>query len=44
MWDDDISWQYHQDSRDAAVSDGAIALGGLILAIAIVAAMAFIIG
>ena len=35
MWDDN-EWQYHQDSRDAAANEGALALLGVILALAIV--------
>jgi hypothetical protein len=34
MWDDN-EWQYHQDSRDAAVSDGALALAGIIFAVVV---------
>ena len=34
MWDDN-EWQYHQDARDAAIGDGAIALIGLVVAVLI---------
>ena len=42
MWDDDISWQYHQDSRDAAANEGAIALFALIGAVIIAGILLFV--
>lgn len=39
MWDDDISWQYHQDERDAAANDGALALLFVTLALAVALAV-----
>lgn len=44
MWDDDIDWQYHQDSRDAAANDGALALVAIISAIAMAALLALLMG